>query len=51
MRRLNISIQYIPGHRNKMIDRLSRILFYEPEYSETSIVVKIKQKLETKNFK
>ena len=34
LRRLNITIKYIPGHRNKVADGLSRTLFRDPECSE-----------------
>ena len=39
MRRLNLSIQYIPGHRNKVADALSRTLFHSSDYSEDPAVV------------
>jgi hypothetical protein len=37
LRRLNITIKYIPGHRNKVADGLSRTLFRSPECSEDSM--------------
>ena len=36
LRRLNVTIKYIPGHRNKVADGLSRTLFQDPECSEDS---------------
>ncbi len=47
LRRLNLSIQYIPGPRNKAADGLSRTLFDSPDCSETSAVNLVKQKLDT----
>lgn len=37
LRRLNISIAYIPGHRNKVADALSRTLFKSPDCSEDAV--------------
>ena len=49
LRRLNIIIRYVSGHRNKVADGLSRILFDSPDYFETFTVAKIKQKLDASN--
>lgn len=45
LRRLNISIQYIPGHRNKVADGLSRTLFDAPGCSEDCVVKEAKDEL------
>ena len=44
LRRLNIVIQYVPGHRNKVADALSRTLF-DAECSETSTVQQVHKEL------
>ena len=44
MRRLNIEIKYLPGHRNKVADALSRTLFDE-DCSETSQVQEASRRL------
>ena len=46
LRRLNISIQYIPGHRNKAADGLSRTLFRDPDCLEDPTVTLAKQTLD-----
>ena len=46
LRRLNISIRYIPGHRNKAADGLSRTLFHNPDCLEDSTVALAKQTLD-----
>ena len=47
LRRLNITIQYIPGPRNKAADGLSRTLFQDADCLEDSAVALAKQELET----
>ena len=51
LRRLNISIQYIPGHRNKTADGLSRTLFHNPDCLEDPTVALAKQNLENQGPK
>ncbi len=45
LRRLNLTIQYIPGHRNKVADGLSRTIFDDPECAEDSKVMRIQEEL------
>ena len=45
LRRLNLTIQYIPGHRNKVADGLSRTLFDDPECGESSRVMWVREEL------
>lgn len=45
LRRLNLTIQYIPGHRNKVADGLSRTLFDDPECSGDSKTLRIHEEL------
>ena len=45
LRRLNLSIQYIPGHRNKVADGLSRTIFDDPECSHDSKTMRIQEEL------
>lgn len=44
LRRLNLEIKYIPDHRNKVADILSRTLF-DSDYSETSQITKVYNRL------
>ena len=48
LRRLNISIQYIPGPRNKAADGLSRTIFDSSECDDTPAVIRLKKKLDSK---
>ena len=45
LRRLNIRIEYIPGHRNKVADGLSRTLFRDSDCSEDTTVQRVQQEL------
>lgn len=45
LRRLNINIVYIPGHRNKVADGLSRTLFRDSECSEDSMTRRVQEEL------
>ena len=45
LRRLNITIQYVPGHRNKVADGLSRTIFDAPECTDNGRVMKIREEL------
>ena len=45
LRRLNITIKYIPGHRNKVADGLSRTLFRDPDCSEDSMTQRVQAEL------
>jgi hypothetical protein len=51
LRRLNITIKYIPGHRNKVADGLSRTLFRDPECSEDSVTQNMQAELAQKGFR
>ncbi len=45
LRRLNITIEYITGARNRVADGLSRTLFDDPECSEDSKVLRVREEL------
>ena len=45
LRRLNVSIQYIPGPRNKVADALSRTLFQQEDCSVDPIVASTQEQL------
>lgn len=45
LRQLNVKIEYIPGHRNKVADGLSRTLFDDVECAPTPAVLKAKESL------
>ena len=48
LRRLNITIKYIPGHRNKVADGLSRTLFQDVDCSEDTRVLQMQFKVSEK---
>lgn len=48
LRRLNITIKYIPGPRNKVADGLSRTIFKDPECANTPLVSTIQKALDIK---
>ena len=50
MRRRNLSIEYIPGPRNKVADALSRTLF-DDGCTESATVSRVKDELEKKGSK
>jgi hypothetical protein len=45
LRRLNLKIVYIPGHRNKVADGLSRTLFDTPDCASTPTLAEVYDKL------
>ena len=45
LRRLNITIKYIPGHRNKVADGLSRTLFQDDDCSEDAKVLRMQSEV------
>ena len=45
LRRLNLSIQYIPGYRNKVADALSRTLFHSSDCCKDSTVIAVLRNL------
>ena len=45
LRRLSITIQYVPGHRKKVADGLSRTVFEDAECSESGRVLQIREEL------
>ena len=48
---MNLTIQYIPGHRNKVADGLSRTLFDISECTDNNRTMRIREELFEQGFK